>query len=132
YWYFTHINLAIAFQHLGQPDSARVHFDRAVDYDQYSGLALTWRGEFHLGQREYALARDDFLRTLPISLERYRNTRGLALAYAGLGDTADARAQVRQLFALDSAAAANDSRLIPGAPPGGVISTTSATAPAQR
>jgi Tfp pilus assembly protein PilF len=123
YWYFTHINLAIAFQHVGQVDSARVHFDRAVDYDQYSGLALTWRGEFHLGQREYALARDDFLRTLPVSLERYRNTRGLAFAYAGMGDMAHAQEQVRQLFALDSAAAANDSRLISALAAGGVAAT---------
>jgi protein O-mannosyl-transferase len=127
YWYFTHINLAIAFQHIGQIDSARVHFDRAVEYDQYSGLALTWRGEFHLAQREYGPARDDFLRTLPISLERYRNTRGLAFAYAGLGDTAQAQAQVRQLLALDSVAAANDSRLISGMPAGGAGTATSAS-----
>jgi Tfp pilus assembly protein PilF len=108
FWYFTHINLGVAYQHVGALDSARVYFDRAVEYDKYSGVALTWRGESRLAQRDYRGARDDFLASLPIGLQRYRNVKGLAIAYAGLGDHAEFRAQTQRLKELDPVAAAAD------------------------
>lgn len=107
-WYYTHINLGVAYRSLGQTERAREHYDRAVEYDRFSGLALTWRGEFHLGLGEFAAARDDFLRSLPISLERYRNAKGLATAYAGLGDVTRCREQTDRMLSLDSAAATAD------------------------
>jgi Tfp pilus assembly protein PilF len=107
-WYFTQINMGVAYRSLGQTDRAREHFDRAVEYDRFSGLALSWRGEFHLGLGEFAAARDDFLRSLPLSLERYRNARGLATAYAGLGDVPRCLEQTDRMRALDSAAAMAD------------------------
>lgn len=108
YWHFTHINLGVAYGHLGQVDSANSHFDRAVEYDRYSGLALTWRGEFRLTREDFAGARDDFLATMPISLERYRNTKGLATAFAGLGDVQQALLHTEHMLALDSTTAAID------------------------
>ena len=81
-WYFANINLAALYQSLGQSDSARKYSDRAVESDRFSGLALSFRGEFHLREGEFEAALADFQRSLPVSLERYRNTRGLAAAYA--------------------------------------------------
>jgi Tfp pilus assembly protein PilF len=107
-WYFTHINLGIAYHHLNQLDSARVSFDRAVAYDRFSGLALTWRGEFRLAQRDFAGARDDFARSEPLSLERYRNAKGLAAAAAGLGDTAEVTRQTNRMLELDRPTALAD------------------------
>lgn len=100
-WYYTHINLGVAHQHLRQPDSARMYFDRAVQYDQHSGLALTWRGEFRLAQRDYAGARDDFTASLPVGLQRYRNVKGLASAFAGLGDDGRALEETVRLLSID-------------------------------
>jgi tetratricopeptide (TPR) repeat protein len=111
YWYFTHINLGVAYQHVGQMDSARVYFDRGVEYDRYSGMGLTHRGEFRLAVRDYEGARDDFVRSSSISLDRYRNTRGLATAFAGLGNVAQCLEATQRLISLDSAAALAD---IPG------------------
>lgn len=107
-WYYTHINLGVALQRLGQTDRAREHFDRAVENDRYSGHALSWRGDFHLALGEFAAARDDFLRALPLSLERYRNEKGLATAYAGLGDVPRCLEQTDRMLALDSATAITD------------------------
>ncbi|MGH7636569.1 MAG: tetratricopeptide repeat protein [Gemmatimonadaceae bacterium] len=104
-WYYTHINLGIVHWRLGQMDSARTSYDRAVANDRYSGHALTWRGEFRLSQRDFAGARDDFLASNAVSLDRYRNTKGLATAYAGLGDVQRSLEATRQLLALDSATA---------------------------
>ena len=111
YWYYTHINLGVAFQHIGQADSARTYFDRAVQYDRYSGLALTWRGEFRLAQRDFAGARDDFTTSLPLGLQRYRNHKGLATAFAGLGDVDQALEHTGKLLEIDRASALGD---IPG------------------
>ena len=104
-WYYTHINLGVAHARLGQPDSARAAYDRAVANDRYSGHALTWRAEFRLTQRDFAGARDDFVASNAVSLDRYRNTRGLATAYAGLGDVQRSLDATRQLIVLDSATA---------------------------
>lgn len=89
FWYYTHLNLGVAHHRLGASDSARHSFDKAVQYDRYSGHALTWRGEFFLAQGDFAAARADFLAASKVSLARERTSRGLALANAGLagGDT---------------------------------------------
>jgi Tfp pilus assembly protein PilF len=92
-WYYTHINLGVAYRSLGDTARAREHFDRAVEYDRYSGMALTWRGENHLALREFAAARDDFLQSMKVSLDHDRNAKGLAAANAGLGDNGDAASQ---------------------------------------
>ena len=104
-WYYTHINLGVVYARLGQTDSARAHYDRAVLNDRHSGHALTWRGEYRLSQRDFSGARDDFLASGVVSLDRYRNTRGLAIAYAGLGDVMRSLEATRRLIALDSAIA---------------------------
>src|SRR5207249_12153130 len=53
----------------------------------------------------------DFARSAELSLDRYRNTRGLRTAYAGLGDAQASLEQAERLIALDSASAVRD---IPG------------------
>ena len=107
-WYFTHIDLGIAYQHLNQPDSARAAFDRAVALDRMSGLALTWRGEFRLAQGDYAGARDDFAHSDPVALHSYRNAKGLAAAAAGLRDTAEVSRQTNRMLSIDREAALAD------------------------
>ena len=104
-WYYTHINLGVVQWRIGQLDSAALSYDRAVANDRYSGHALTWRAEFRLAQRDFAGARDDFLASDSLSLDRYRNTKGLATAYAGLGDVPRSLAATQQLITLDSATA---------------------------
>jgi tetratricopeptide (TPR) repeat protein len=105
FWYYTHINMAVVYARQGVPDSARVSYDRAVEHDRYSGHALTWRGEFRLSRRDFAGARDDFLESGRVSLQPYRNTKGLATAYAGLGDVRRSLEETRRLISLDSAVA---------------------------
>lgn len=104
-WYYTHINLGVVYSRLGPIDSARASYDRAVANDLHSGHALTWRGEFRLSQRDFAGARNDFLASSRVSLDTYRNTKGLATAYAGLGEVQQSLDATRRLIALDSAAA---------------------------
>lgn len=104
-WYYTHINLGVVYARLGHADSARASYDRAVANDRYSGHALTWRGEFRLAQRNWTGARDDFLASSTVSLDTYRNTKGLATAYAGLGDVQRSLEATRHLLTLDSATA---------------------------
>jgi len=108
YWYYTHINLGVAFQNLGNADSARAHFDIAVQNDRFSGQALLWRGEFLLSRRSFAAARGDFLASQPLSLQSYRVAKGLATAASGLGDAGERDAQVARMRALDSAATGRD------------------------
>jgi tetratricopeptide (TPR) repeat protein len=107
-WYFAHINLAAMYQTMGQLDSARKYSDRAVESDKFSGLALSFRGELHLTRGEFGAALSDFQRSFPLSLERYRNTRGLAGAYAGLGDVQRTFQETEQMLALDSVASMRD------------------------
>ena len=104
-WYYTHINLGVVQSRLGQLDSAALSYDRAVANDRFSGHARTWRAEFRLARRDFAGARDDFLASDSLSLDRYRNTKGLATAYAGLGDVRRSLDATLQLVALDSATA---------------------------
>ncbi len=108
FWYYTHINMGIAQARLGQVDSAKASYDRAVENDRYSGHALTWRGEFRLAQRDFSGARDDFVTSGRLSLQPYRNTKGLATAYAGLGDIERSLEETKRLILLDSATALTD------------------------
>ena len=101
YWHISHTNLALVYDRLGQPLKAREHFDRAVQYDIYSGTARTWRGEFLLARAEWAAAAEDFEHSIHKSLEHYRNRKGLATALAGLGKAEDCYHQVRHLLDLD-------------------------------
>ena len=111
FWYYTHINMGIVQSRVGQIDSARVSYDRAVANDRYSGHARTWRGEFRLTQRDFAGAREDFAESERLSLQPYRNIKGLATAYAGLGDVARSLGETLRLIGLDSATAFTD---VPG------------------
>ena len=111
-WYFAHMNLAALYESLGQLDSARKYSDRAVESDRFSGIALSFRGELHLSQGEFGAALADFQRSRPLSLERYRNARGLAAAYAGLGNVQGSFQETEQMLSLDSTASMRD---IPGA-----------------
>jgi tetratricopeptide (TPR) repeat protein len=103
-WYITHLNLAATYARLGKDDLAREHYNRAVQTDRYSGMSLTSRGDFKLRQHEYAAAEQDFLASLPLNLDRRRNLRGLATAYAGLGDVDRSLEQTEALLRLDPTA----------------------------
>lgn len=108
YWYITHTNLGIVYDRLGQEELARRHFDEAVRYDEYTGSALSYRGEFHLSHRRYAEAMNDFRNSIPKSLELYRNYRGMATSSAGLGDAQQSYENTRQCLQLDPGRTAAD------------------------
>ena len=108
YWHTVHVNLGIVYAHLGDSARARKHYDLAVEYDRYSGTALSWRAEYHLEQKRYRDAARDFEAAVPKSLERYRMCKGLATAYAGLGDVEKSFDYTRQCLDLDAAQTARD------------------------
>jgi Tfp pilus assembly protein PilF len=101
YWHIAHINAAIAYRALGDDAEARKHFDLAVQYDEFTGSARTYRGEYELGKKQYRAAADDFEKSIPKSLEYYRNDRGLATAWAGLGDAAKSYEYTARCLHLD-------------------------------
>jgi len=101
YWSIAHINAAIADRALGNDAEARKHFDLAVQYDEFTGSALSYRGEYLLGKQQYREALDDFEKSLPKSLEYFRNYCGLATAWAGLGDAAKSYEYTAKCFDLD-------------------------------
>jgi len=107
-WYTLHINLGIVHRALGDTAAADDHLMQAVTYDWHSGVARVWRGEHHLMLGRYAAARDDFNVAAEVSLDRYRVAKGLATAWAGLGDTDRSLAATRQCLALDDAQALRD------------------------
>jgi tetratricopeptide (TPR) repeat protein len=108
YWSTVHINLGIVYRHLGDSLRARQHYDLGVQYDLYSGTALTWRAEDLLAQGRYREAARDFEAASPKSLERYRMCKGLATAYAGLGDVEKSFDYTRQCLDLDAAQTGTD------------------------
>jgi tetratricopeptide (TPR) repeat protein len=108
YWSTVHINLGIVYRHLGDSLRAREHYDLGVQYDLYSGTALTWRAEDLLAQGRYREAARDFEAASPKSLERYRMCKGLATAYAGLGDVEKSFDYTRQCLDLDAAQTGTD------------------------
>ena len=90
YLYVVHTNLAIVYQNTGDEDLARKHHKLAVDNDKYDGRALAYRGGYYLSRRQYLDALADFERSSLKSLALYENYKGMATAYAGLGNAAKA------------------------------------------
>ncbi len=86
FWHVTHVNLAVTYDALGQDALALEHFNRAVDYDKFTGTALSFRAEYLLKKGRYREAANDYVAAIPRSLEHYRNHKGAATAFAGLGD----------------------------------------------
>jgi tetratricopeptide (TPR) repeat protein len=84
-WHIIHINMGIAYQQLGELRQAQHHFDCAVAMDAYSAFGLTYRAEFRLKQKQYALALEDLEKGLPLTREYFRVYKAMARAYAGLG-----------------------------------------------
>ncbi|MFQ5509089.1 MAG: tetratricopeptide repeat protein [Leptospirillia bacterium] len=103
YWYVVHTNLAIAYDHTGNAEKARFHYDQAVEFNHFNGAARTWRGEYHLKSGRYQEALEDFRQSIPKSLAHYRNNKGLATAYAGLGDAENSFAATVRCLELDPA-----------------------------
>lgn len=107
-WHIVHINLGIVKRQAGELEEARRHFDLAVEYDRFSGTALTWRGEHHLAIKDFAAAVRDFEVARPRSLDHYALCRGLATGHAGLGEVDQAVAQTRECLRLDAAQTGRD------------------------
>lgn len=103
YWNIAHINAAIAERALGNEAEAKKHFDLGVQYDEFTGSSRSYRGEYYLGKKLYREAVDDFEKSIPKSLEYYRNDRGLATAWAGLGDAAKSYEYTAKCLDLDPA-----------------------------
>ena len=101
YWYFVHINLGILYQNTNRDALALDHYYKAVQFDQSGSLALAYRGEYYLNKSEYQRARADFEKAGQTSLERFRINKGLATAYAGLGDAEKSVSHTRACLALD-------------------------------
>lgn len=108
YWHISHINLAIIQDRLGRDDLAAAHYDKAVRYDPHSGTALTWRGEYHLAKGRYADAARDFEQSLANSLVAYRSHKGMASAYAGLGDAQKSYVHTLKCIEIDRDQTARD------------------------
>ena len=107
-WYTLHINLGIVHRTLGHPDLAEQYFASAVGFDRHSGVARVWRAEHRLQQRRFAEARADFEAAAAVNLERYRLAKGLATAWAGLGNVDGSLLETRRCLALDEAQALVD------------------------
>jgi tetratricopeptide (TPR) repeat protein len=107
-WHIVHINLGIVYDHFNDPANAEKEFDRAVESDIYTGESLSFRGEFYLGQGRYQEAARDLQASRPKSLQHYRNAKGLATAYAGLGDVEKSLEETRHCLELDPGQTAID------------------------
>ena len=101
YWYFIHINLGILYQNTNRDALALDHFYKAVQFDQSGSLARVHRGEYYLNKSEYQRARTDFEKAALTSLEHFRINKGLATAYAGLGDAEKSVSHTRACLALE-------------------------------
>ena len=112
YWHVTHLNLAIVYQQTNQAEPAQSHYDKAVAYDEFTGSALSYRGEFYLSRGQYAQALADFRNSIPKSLQHYRNHKGMATASAGLGDAQGSYENTRICLQLDADRTAADIRAI--------------------
>jgi len=102
-WHTLHINLGIVHRALGDTARAEGHFDQAVEYDKFAGNGLAWRGEHRLLRGQYAEAARDFEAAQEKSNDRYPLNKGLAAAYAGLGDIDRALAHTEECLRLDRA-----------------------------
>ncbi len=104
YYHYTHMALAKNYAKKGEHALALEHHDKAVEYDPLSGTALTRRGEYLLTRKRFADALADFEASVPKSLERYRNLKGLATAHAGLGRADEAFALTMRCFEINAQA----------------------------
>jgi len=107
-WYTLHINLGILHRTRGDLTAADHHMALAVRYDWHSGVARVWRGEHHLKLGRFAEARDDFEAADAVSLDRYRIAKGLATAWAGLGESERSLTATRRCLTLDEVQAWQD------------------------
>ncbi len=105
YWYFVHLNLATLYQNTNRDALALDHLYKAVQFDRSGSLALVHRGEYYLKKSEYQRARADFEKVDLTSLEDFRINKGLATAYAGLGDKEKSVSHTRTCLKLDRAQA---------------------------
>ena len=80
----------------GQPDRAEPLFDQAIAAQPTLVAALFGAGRAALAKRDYARAVDRFERALAADPRATIVHYPLALAYRGLGDTANAEAHLRQ------------------------------------
>ncbi len=102
-WYIVHSNLAIAYRVLGDTTRSREHFDKSVQFDSYTATALQYRAEDHIRSGRFREAASDFERASVKSLEHYRLCKGLATAYAGMGDAERSFEQTSRCIELDNA-----------------------------
>ena len=101
HWYFVHLNLAILYQNTNRDRLALDHLYKAVQFDRSGSLALVYRGEYYLKKDEYQRARVDFEKAALTSLEHFRINKGLATAFAGLGDAEKSVSHTRVCLELD-------------------------------
>ncbi|MDH5526513.1 MAG: tetratricopeptide repeat protein [Nitrospirota bacterium] len=101
-WHIVHINLAVTYREQGRLDLAEQYYNRAVESDTFTGGSLSWRGEYRLTRGRYAEALADFLASQPKSLEHYRNAKGAATAFAGLGDAQNAFVHTARCLKLNA------------------------------
>ncbi|HEY1705842.1 MAG TPA: hypothetical protein VGG75_39675 [Trebonia sp.] len=95
--------LAYAEWQAGSPADAEVTFSRALHWDADTLPALIGRGQVRADMRDYSLALDDLDRALkfPLDAETEADARSArALALAGLGRTASARAELAKSIQL--------------------------------
>jgi tetratricopeptide (TPR) repeat protein len=100
-WHIIHINMGIAYQHLGDTGLARYHFDRAVATEEYSAYALLYRAEFRLKQKQYGAALNDLQNAVSLSRDYFRLYKSMACAYAGLGNGEKSLEYARRCHDLD-------------------------------
>jgi hypothetical protein len=100
-WYVSQTNLAIIFLTQGKLKEALPIFNRAVSLDHFSGIALRYRGEFHLANKDYAKALTDFRAARSKSLEHFPIAIGLATSYAGLAKAPECHNEFLRCLELD-------------------------------
>jgi len=85
YWHIPHINMGIVYEHYQNDSLAMHYYNKAVDYEQYSGHSLDYRSRLLLKQSRFQLALNDLIASIPLNTNYYHIYKGMATAYAGLG-----------------------------------------------
>lgn len=101
FWSVPLINVGLGYERARDFAKAREHLERAVRSDTYGFTAAIFLGEYHLRRRDWAAAVDAFLPVRGKSLERFRLEKGLAVAWAALGEGAAALDAFRNLVEID-------------------------------
>jgi tetratricopeptide (TPR) repeat protein len=107
-WHIIHTNLGIVYKALGENEKALHHFSRAVEMEQYTSVALIYRGEYYLSRKNYTLAMTDFENAIPKSREFYRIYKGLATSNAGQGAWQESVEYTTKCLQIDAARAEQD------------------------